>query len=675
MIATDNGEGLAQVNAYGIYTVDLFGGGEINNSGTVKVRARSDAYGGSSAAGIYVGNSIHDGTVSNTGTIDVAFDSTDPGSLAYGIYAGSMLVDGAIDNAGAIKVASSIENGTGSAYGIYVNDIGQFGIAGDITNSGSITVSSDATGQSGSAYAYGINAAGVTTGLITNSGTISATASDIAEGIRISVLTTGRVENSGKIAVTAIAENNTGYAYGILANSVGAGASVFNSGEIIADSSDSASDSAFGVKFGDFDGTFENTGKIVSSGTAIYLDGDDNGEFDGNVLLSSAGFVAGTIELLGVVDVKVKGDVGMSVHWTVDGDDTLAGVQSINEDTIAVFTSGMDGSAPENLSEYATYDASSFAANRQQGASSGMAGMGDLVAATAGSTAVSPQVTSGAADAGGFKPFANASSSRLSYAGNDVSMDQSVNTTTLTVGGTKQTDGGFAFGLAAGTAMGATSVAGQWATSSESKSNSAFAGLSLASTMGNVTLSGGVTAGSVNFDNIRYVNDNLADGGIAEMTSSNSDNYLGLQLGMTGRYTMGADLAILPSAMVSYASHATSGFEEEGDAGAAVDASSFGVAQGEFGLAIERTMAQGVLSLGVSQITRSFNGATSVDVALLDDRASLDASIPNTSATKVSIGYAAGTVGSAQFNFGAETLLGAGGTSGSKISGTISFRF
>ena len=62
-------------------------------------------------------------------------------------------------------------------------------------------------------------------------------------------------------------------------------------------------------------------------------------------------------------------------------------------------------------------------------------------------------------------------------------------------------------------------------------------------------------------------------------------------------------------------------------------------------------------------------------VMMIDDEHSVDASAPNSSATKLSIGFNAGNVGSAQFNVGAETILGSGGASGSKIGGSISFSF
>ncbi len=668
--ASDTGtESETDVLAYGIYSVDLFGGGEINNAGLIKVRGTSEGTSDYTAAGIWIDNAIHDGTVTNTGTIDVAFDSSSYYNAAYGIFAGEIQADGKIDNQGLITV-SSTGSDSAFAYGIQV---GSNGIAGEISNSGKIVVTAAPTGDS-YAYAYGIKTTSTVSGTITNTGEITVSASTTGEtsavafGIDVDNVS-GTIANSGIIIVSADATSSYGFAGGIFGRNVATSGSIVNSGTIRVDSSNSSDSEATGVYAGSFEGYFENTGMIASNDVAFQL---DSGEAGGSAFLSTGGFIEGMM----IVDraaVDVQGDQGMSVHWTLQDSDTLNGANTANNvvDTIAVFTRNLDGVAPE----YATFDASSIAAGRQQGADSAMAGMGDLMARTSAATAVPAQVTSGPADAGGFKPFVNASSSRLNSAGNDTAMDQSVTTTALTVGGTKQTDGGLSLGLVAGTAMGATSVAGQWATASESTSNGAFAGASLASSMGNVTLTGGVTAGSVNFDNTRFVNDNLATDGIAEMASTNSDTYLAVQLDMTGRFAVGSDMALLPTAMVSYANHATTGYTEDGVDGATVDASAFGVAQGEFGLTMEKTLARGVLSLGVSQMTRSYSGGTSVDVGLIGDTGSVDATIPNASATKVSIGYTAGTVGSAQFNFGAETLLGAGGVTGGKIGGTISFRF
>ncbi|MFZ5699401.1 MAG: hypothetical protein ACOY9J_11915 [Pseudomonadota bacterium] len=182
---------VGQVSATGIAFGSAYAGATMTNSGTIMVQADgSSMFGGLfgdtlaanvQAVGISLDSQMVDSTLANTGTIKVVSNSSSGATTAafdelfgstfdfggdasvYGIKAG--LVDGAstISNSGSIMAeATGSDN---AAYGIYVRALTNGAM---VVNASTIDVDAGAAGN-----AYGIYVAGGTSGLVSNSGTIS----------------------------------------------------------------------------------------------------------------------------------------------------------------------------------------------------------------------------------------------------------------------------------------------------------------------------------------------------------------------------------------------------------------------------------------------------------------------------------------------------------------------
>ena len=93
------------------------------------------------------------------------------------------------------------------------------------------------------------------------------------------------------------------------------------------------------------------------------------------------------------------------------------------------------------------------------------------------------------------------------------------------------------------------------------------------------------------------------------------------------------------------------------------------------GLALEKTLANGVFSGGISLMSRRVSGYEDVGVTMIGDTEVVDATIASLNAKKLSLGYAASFSAAGQFNLGYETLLGSDAMSGGKISGQLRFSF
>lgn len=204
------------------------------NSGTIDVSAAAQA-GRLSATGIAFGSAYAGATMTNSGTITVQADGSSMfGGLfgdtlaanvqAVGISLDSQMVDSTLANTGAIKVTSNSSSGAttaafdelfGSAFD-FGGDASVYGIkaglvdgASTISNSGSIVA--DATGSDNAAY--GIYVRALTNGaMVVNTGTIDvdAGAGGDAYGIFVSGGTSGMVTNSGTISDGVYLRGNVG---------------------------------------------------------------------------------------------------------------------------------------------------------------------------------------------------------------------------------------------------------------------------------------------------------------------------------------------------------------------------------------------------------------------------------------------------------------------------------
>lgn len=206
------------------------------NSGTIDVSAAGQV-GRLSATGIAFGSAYAGATMTNSGTITVQADGSSmfgglfDGTLAanvqaVGISLDSQMVDSTLANTGAIKVTSNAASSSGATTAAFAElfgsaydfggDASVYGIkaglvdgASTISNSGSIVA--DATGSNNAAY--GIYVRALTNGaMVVNTGTIDvdAGAGGDAYGIFVSGGTSGMVSNSGTISDGVYLRGNVG---------------------------------------------------------------------------------------------------------------------------------------------------------------------------------------------------------------------------------------------------------------------------------------------------------------------------------------------------------------------------------------------------------------------------------------------------------------------------------
>ncbi len=211
-----------------------FPGGVLNNSGTIS------AGGSSTDSVMVVGADSTGGQTTNSGTISAT--GTDGAPSVFGLQTlGSPTI-----NTGTISATGSGSDAT-VACALYSD-------FSDITNSGTITARASATGVS--AEAYGISATG---GPISNSGSITAHASGTVgvTAIAYGIETDDAIINSGSISATA-AGGNFSQAIGI--DTTGSG--VTNTGTITAYASDPTMNTVYGIYS---DGAVINAGNITAT--------------------------------------------------------------------------------------------------------------------------------------------------------------------------------------------------------------------------------------------------------------------------------------------------------------------------------------------------------------------------------------------------------------------------
>ncbi|WP_374248407.1 hypothetical protein [Thermomonas sp.] len=286
-ITATSSTGLADaIFAYGDIT-------HVANSGTLTVTGRTWA------AGIEA-QAVGSVTVDNTGAIQSTASSAS-GALGYGIYATGS--DATVTNSGAITVRGYY------ATGIFTNTYGDT----TITNDGAINAGT----TTGSVLSWGINAsAGGIDAVVTVDNNAAITAAGVYGAIGIQASSTGtggtvNVDNSGTILITQNLAT-TGYgAYGILTSADG-DATVYNSGNITANSKGKA----FGIADMSFAGDADvtNTGNIVVTST---LNNTSNGatgilafSANGGASVYNEGVSKATgVRLANGVDVNAYGDI------------------------------------------------------------------------------------------------------------------------------------------------------------------------------------------------------------------------------------------------------------------------------------------------------------------------------------------------------------------------------
>jgi cytoskeletal protein CcmA (bactofilin family) len=180
--------------------------GYVENSGTIKATATSEAGNSAAATGFYIEGEVS-GTVVNSGMMTLSAFQDYSNAYASGFYIDGV-VSGEVVNSGTIKAVANSASWVADAYGINVVDKVEDGAS--ILNSGTITADAIVeTGTYVSAFAGGIWLEAGVAGDVENSGTIKATAESSglasASGFYIEGEVSGTVVNSGTISATATA--------------------------------------------------------------------------------------------------------------------------------------------------------------------------------------------------------------------------------------------------------------------------------------------------------------------------------------------------------------------------------------------------------------------------------------------------------------------------------------
>ncbi len=249
------------------------GSGNITNSGTLDITARSLGSDSNADAQVYgivmnAGPNGLTGELVNSGTIKAqinAYDSADLDGIRI------RLANGNITNSGSITASGASVNATATLRGISIGQLNKM-----LENSGTITVNSG----SGDSVLYGIHVIESfdAAGILTNSGAIVAQATEgnlvTVNGIKVDQPMDGTLTNSGAITVTASSTNDASSVKGIFIDGDVTN-SLTNSGTITVTGANDVSE-VRGIRVSTLSGNLENSGTITATGTvqpqAIYVD-------------------------------------------------------------------------------------------------------------------------------------------------------------------------------------------------------------------------------------------------------------------------------------------------------------------------------------------------------------------------------------------------------------------
>jgi hypothetical protein len=325
--------------------------------------------------------------------------------------------------------------------------------------------------------------------------------------------------------------------------------------------------------------------------------------------------------------------------------------------------------------EFATLDSSGLVAARQANADAGFLGIDTLVSKTA-AAAANPVKAADAKGGTHLMPFIAAASQNRTYSATSATLAQDVSTASVSFGNTIALQNGMFLGLGGGKLSGSADVNDIGGPSSKADQQGAFLGVALSGSFDKVHFAAAISAGRMQVDTTRFVNDNTVFDGIVSEAASVDSSFMAAEVAVSGHFDIGNGMAVVPNSVIKYAQHHVDGYSESGSGAAAdVGAQKFNAFEGEVGLGLEKTLAHGVLSGGISLMSRSVSGAEDVTVTMIGDRQTVDATIASLTAKKLSLGYAASFSAAGQFNLGYETLIGSNALSGGKISGQLRYSF
>ncbi|WP_421979663.1 autotransporter domain-containing protein [Roseibium sp.] len=546
-----------------------------------------------------------DGDDTLTITEDGSISTT--GASEYGVFSSG---ENTIVNSGNIRTggddADGIRNNTSGANSTIVNN-------GNIQTDGQ-----DANGI----YNQGSNVT------ITNEGAILTTANG-AEGIF-------NLGNDAEITNSGIVRTTGNGASGI--RSWGDRTVISNSGRI-----HTAGQNAYGIYiYNSDDAVISNSGVIISDQSyAIRVNNASNGT---SVNLNAPGFLGGAIWFQRATTLNINTGASHSVLWQLPTSN-VAGGQANVSGPVPWFYDSTTG-------QFATFDPTGLTASFNQMANTanmlGRLGRYGLRQAGRGGSAGAPSsalaygedgtqtpesfdqllaTNSGPKAAYGLRTgsfWLTGFGGAANYDGDDTTLDHTIDQIGAALGYAWNQSPGTRLGLMLGYMNGSITAQSTWAESQDITSNGVFAGVHGDRRFGRITFGLGLAGGWQTSDSSRFVNDNTAlTGGLTLGESTADASYdswfvtpeaslsADLGLGQTG-------IVLTPSIRGRYALQQTGSYTESGSAAnATVDSHTFGVAEGDFELALSRSFGIATVTGRAGYLLRSSTGDDDVPVTLL----------------------------------------------------------
>ena len=499
---------------------------------------------------------------------------------------------------------------------IEINDSGK-----TITNSGTIN-STDGSEAAGSIGIYGKPAG--TNNTIVNSGTINSTFLDGAIGIQSEGANT-TIINSG--AINATAGPDPGAGYGI--RSIGNNAIITNSGTINATAA--AGQTAIGIsaEVGSINATITNSGKIIAT-TAINTVGST-----ANILnIQPQSYIGGAFNLANSTTVNINTGPSHSILYNL-----------ANTNITPTFSGSEPGFFKSSTSQVATYDPSGFKGTMNE--------LGDL---TNNLSRVGLNNLSNLKD----KQFQLATfDGKLKHDGDSAStLAQQINQRGVSGSYNFKPQGNVNLNIIAGYVSGNISVDSRFAKSYDIDSEGPFAGLLGVYNADLALVNFGVTAGRLQHNNKRFVNDNTIADGASHATASYDSVFVAPQIGISKNFNSD-NIIYKPSANVRYNIQSIDGYTETGSNGnATIKSYTTGVLESNIEIAATKLFNTNSYTIKTGYLNRQSMGDNNTSVTIIGQTKPISFGDKNNSSYYIGFGADVNLENNFKLSFDVEKYMG-----------------
>lgn len=154
----------------------------------------------------------------------------------------------------------------------------------------------------------------------------------------------------------------------------------------------------------------------------------------------------------------------------------------------------------------------------------------------------------------------------------------------------------------------------------DNKANGGFISLNAGTKVNGFDLNLGITAGTQDHEDKRFVNDNLNWWGVSYANAKYTSNWLAPEFTLAYPWQVETGLVLKPNVNVRYTSQRIGGYTEYGsDSNATVGQRNLGILDATVGLDLTKTYGKSSLTGRVSYLQRSYAGDSQVKVSMIDD--------------------------------------------------------